>query len=124
MSPDPIVTTMLAIILSLLGFGVSLLMLSFLGYIAFHWYIYRDREKRSLNSVLLQIALPRDNEIKIDAAEQMFASFFSLRKQYATFMTLQPHISFEIVGQPGDIRSYVHTPIKYPALLQKQINST
>lgn len=120
--PDAIMQLMFSLIGILVVFGLLMGIIGILGYLGLMLYKYRDREKRSLNSVLLQVALPRDNEIKIDAAEQMFASFFSLRKQYATFMTLQPHISFEIVGQPGDIRFYVHTPIKYRDLVEKQIN--
>jgi len=35
---------------------------------------------------------------------------------------LPPHLSFEIVGMPGDIRFYVHTPKKLQDLVEKQIN--
>src|SRR3989344_2342346 len=44
------------------------------------WVRNKDREARSLEFVLLQVAVPRDNEIKIDAAEQMFASLYSVYK--------------------------------------------
>jgi ABC-type transport system involved in cytochrome c biogenesis permease subunit len=67
--------------------GVSLVMMGFflaclagLGYIAFLLWKYRDREIRSLEYVLLQVAVPRDNEIKIDAAEQMFGSLYSIHE--------------------------------------------
>lgn len=93
-----------------------------LGYAAILFYKYHNREKQSLDSVLLQVAVPRDNEIKIDAAEQMFAAFYSIRKHFSTFLTVQPHISFEIVGRPGDIRFFVHTPNRYRDLVEKQIN--
>ena len=87
------------------------------------WYRNRDRERQSLESTLLQVALPRDNEIKIDAAEQLFSSFGSMRKGgRLSFFKLQPHLSFEIVGMPGDIRFYVNTPNKYRDLVEKQIN--
>lgn len=86
------------------------------------WYKWRKREKASLDSVLLQVALPRDNEIKIDAAEQMFASLASLSKG-SRFKPRQ-HVSFEIVGKPGDIRFYVHVPNKLRDLVEKQINGT
>lgn len=87
------------------------------------WYRNRDREKESLESTLLQVALPRDNEIKIDAAEQLFASLGSMRKGgKLSFLKLQPHLSFEIVGMPGDIRFYVNTPNKFKDLVEKQIN--
>ncbi len=67
--------------------------------------------------------MPRDNEIKIDAADQLFASLTSIRKggRFA-FLKQQPHLSFEIVGMPGDIRFYVNTPNKYRDFIEKQIN--
>lgn len=104
----------LAILIGLGALGV------YAGFIA---YKYRHREKESLETTLLQIALPRDNEIKIDAAEQLFASFASLHKGGRTsFLTEQPHLSFEIVGMPSDIRFYVSTPNKYKDYVEKQIN--
>ena len=63
----------------------------------------RKREAISLDTVLLQVALPKDNEIKIDAAEQMFASLYALYKDgFDGFINQQPHISFEIVGKKED----------------------
>lgn len=105
--------------------AVALILLGFFfgGYFAFLFYKYRNREKASLDSTLLQVSLPRENEIKIDAAEQMFSGFASLRKggRFA-FLNPQPHISFEIVGMPGDIRFFVHTSNKLKDLVEKQIN--
>ncbi len=110
----------------LLGLVISaILIVGFyaMGYVLILWYRHRNRMQESINSVLLQVAVPRDNEIKIDAAEQMFASFASLRKG-GRFLWLktQPHISFEIVGRPGDIRFYIHVPAKLRDLVEKQIN--
>jgi len=100
-----------------------LLGLTFLvGAVIFIVFKYRDREKRSLDFVLLQIAVPRNNEIKIDAAEQVFASLASLRKGgMFSFLSPQDHFSFEIVGRPGDIRFYVSVPSKLRDLVEKQI---
>lgn len=120
---------LLSIFAFLLGFlllvGLIVGGLFVLGYVLFLWYKWRDREKASLDSVLLQVALPRENEIKIDAAEQLFASFASLHKggRFA-FLHPQPYLSFEIVGKHGDIRFYVWTPNKYRDLVEKQINGT
>ena len=94
--------------------------LFYLGKLLMIWYKNRGREKTSLESVLLQVALPRDNEIKIDTAEQLFASLSSIGK--GGRFKLAPHLSFEIVGMPGDIRFYVHTPGKLKDLVEKQIN--
>ncbi len=95
------------------------------GYVLLLLYKYRKREQVSLDSVLLQIAVPRENEYKIDAAEQLFAGLASLRKggRFA-FLSPQPFVSFEIVGQPSDIRFYVYTPNKLRDLVEKQINAT
>ena len=65
--------------------GVALLIVTFcligfavLGYVLFLAWKYRDREKRSMEYTLMQVATPRDNEIKIDEAEQMFASLHAI----------------------------------------------
>src|SRR3989344_4257301 len=42
------------------------------------WSRARDRHKRSLESVLIEVKLPRNNEVKIDSAEQHFSSFASM----------------------------------------------
>ncbi len=92
-------------------------------YLIFLAYKHRYREKESINSTLLQIAIPRDNEIKIDAAEQMFSSLASIRSG-GTFSFLKPqsHISFEIVGMPEDIRFFIHIPNKLRDLVEKQVH--
>lgn len=93
------------------------------SYIFLLWYRNRNRESESLDSVLLQIALPRENEIKIDAAEQMFSSLAALRQtEKIEFLREQPRLSFEIVGLPGDIRFYVCVPNKFRDFVEKQIN--
>jgi hypothetical protein len=90
------------------------------------WMRNRNREAQSLNSTLLQVTLPRDNEIKIDAAEQLFASLASLRVTWNSdrmyYFKSQPQLSFEIVGLPGDIRFYVNVPNKFRDFVEKQIN--
>ncbi len=111
-------------------FGISLaLMSSFLGglallaYIVFLFWKYRDREQSSLNSVLLQVAVPRDNEIKIDAAEQLFASLHAIHKSgFGALLKPQEHLSFEIVAKREDIRFYVSVPRKYMDLVEKQLH--
>ncbi len=94
-----------------------------LGYVIFILWKYRDRLQDSLNFVTMQVAVPRDNEIKIDAAEQLFASLHSIYKhEFLSFLQPQPHISFEIVARPEDIRFYVSLPRKYMDLVEKQIH--
>lgn len=108
----------LMVLSGFLAFGALML-----GYFFMLNYKHREREKTALDSTLLQIALPRDNEVKIDAAEQLFSSFVSLHHS-GRFASLhpQPSLTFEIVGMPGDIRYYVSTPNKFKDFVEKQIN--
>ncbi|MBI2196087.1 type IV secretory system conjugative DNA transfer family protein [Candidatus Daviesbacteria bacterium] len=88
------------------------------------WIKYRDREKLSLQYVLLQIKVPRGNEIKIDVAEQLFATLASLRKSGGLFgvFTPQPHLSFEIVALHESIRFFVSVHKSHQDLIEKQIH--
>ena len=109
----------ISILLILLFLGALVL----LGYILFLLWKYRNREEESLETVLMQIAVPRDNEIKIDAAEQMFASLHSISHGgFWSFLKPEEHISFEIVAKPEDIRFYVGVPKKLTDLVEKQIH--
>ena len=106
-----------------LGAIVALFLLIALSfYLLIVWYRNRNRERESLASTLLQVAVPRDNEIKIDAAEQLFSNLAAIGK--GSMFKAGPRISFEIVGTPGDIRFYVYTPNKLKDLVEKQIHGT
>jgi hypothetical protein len=108
---------------SLLIILIVLISLFILGYILLIWWRNRDREKKSLEYVLLQVAVPFDNEIKIDVAEQMFASLFAIKKGgFLSSLKLQPHLSFEIVAKHEDIRFYVSIPRNLKDMVEKQIN--
>ncbi len=111
---------LLGLILALVGIAIAFLLL---GQALIIWYRNRKREEESLKYVLLEVCLPRDNEIKIDAAEQMISSLSSIRKGGRfSFLKLQDHISFEIVGLPEDIRFYVSVPQRLKDMVEKQIN--
>ena len=111
-----------------LGFlALALVVLSALAFIVgWAWVIWmrnKNREERSLDFVLLSVAVPRDNEIKIDAAEQMFSSLYSVYKS-STFSFLKPqdHISLEIVALPEQIKFYFSCPKSLQDLVEKQIH--
>lgn len=91
------------------------------------WYRFRDREKRSLGLVTLLVALPHDNEVKIDAMEQIIGSLGSMYKgakfKFLQRLTAQPNASLEIVGTAEDIRFYISVPEKSRDLIEKQIYS-
>jgi len=111
-----------------LGFlGLALLVLvviaAAVGWLWIIWMRNKNREERSLDFVLLQVAVPRDNEIKIDAAEQMFASLYSVYKGgVRTFLQPQDHFSLEIVATAEEIRFYVSCPKSLQDLVEKQIH--
>jgi hypothetical protein len=104
--------------------GLGLVVLVGIGYVIIQLLKFRDREKRSLEFVVLQVAVPRDNEIKIDAAEQMFASLFSIKEGggWLGWLKPQPHLSFEIIAKKEDIRFYAAVPEKLRDLVEKQIH--
>src|SRR3990170_6247148 len=103
--------------------GLSALVLTAVGYILFTFFRYRGREEKSLDSVLLQVAIPRNNEIKIDAMEQIFASIYSVKKGgWKQRFSVQPTISFEMVGRHEDIRFYVWVPKSLKDLVERQIH--
>lgn len=92
-------------------------------YFLFLWYKYRNREKKSLEFVLLSVVVPKDNEVKIDAAEQFFSSLAALGHGGGlfSFLSVPDHISFEIVARHGDIRFYVSCHEHLRDLIEKQI---
>ncbi|MBI4157380.1 type IV secretion system DNA-binding domain-containing protein, partial [Candidatus Woesebacteria bacterium] len=73
--------------------------------------------------VLLQVSVPRNNEIKIDAMEQIFASIYSIKGGgWKQKFSVQPTVSFELVGKHEDIRFYVWTPKGLKDLVERQIH--
>lgn len=106
------------IIVLLVGLGIYLAPF-FIG-----WYKFKDREKSSLEFVLLQISVPRGNEVKIDAAEQFIGTLYSIKSGggWLGFLKPQPHLSFEIVALKESIKFYVSCHKKYQDLIEKQIN--
>ncbi len=91
------------------------------------WFKWKDREEKSLKQVNLLVAVPQDNEVKIDAMEQILTSFGSMFKStkikwFQSFVA-QPSASLEIVGTNEDIKFYVSVPEKYQDLIEKQIYS-
>jgi hypothetical protein len=125
MTPDVITTLFLALILTIVVMALLALLSWGGGYVFLLWFRNRHREKEALEAKLLQVALPRDNEIKIDAAEQLFSSLASIgkaKKKFGMQIKNAPHLSFEIVATPGDIRFYISVPKKLQDFVEKQIN--
>lgn len=115
--------TLLFFISLLLLLGLGVLGLVTLVYLGLQWLRYRKREEYSLGSVVLQVAVPRDNELKIDVAEQMFSSLHSVKRSgVLSFLQPEDHFSFEIVARKEDIRFLVACPLELRDLVEKQIH--
>ncbi len=82
----------------------------------------KKREKSALETVTLEVRLPKENEIKTDAAEQLFGSFSSLGNSgFWAFLDIEDVIAFEIIGSTGEVGFYVTAPNKIKDLVEKQI---
>lgn len=103
--------------------GILSALISFLLFYLFLILLrLKRREEISLEMVTLEVRLPKDNEIKIDVAEQMFASFASLKKSgWRSFFDLDDVVAFEIVGKPSEIRFYVSASSKIIDLVEKTV---
>ena len=98
---------------------VGLAGLMYLGLQAFK---HRKREEYSLGFVLLEVRVPRDNEQKVDVAEQMFASLYTIHGSgFRQWFRPQDHFAFEVVALKEDIRFYISCPEKLRDLLEKQV---
>lgn len=120
---DQISTIMTNLAYALVVVAVALSALFALGYAFLLWFRNRNREEYSLSFVTLEVVLPRDNEIKIDAAEQLFASLYSVKnEEWYSFLQSEHAVAFEIVGKKEDIRFYVSVPHELMELVEKQIH--
>lgn len=115
--------------LSVLGLALlvvlgSILFVTVIAFGIWQWWKNRNREKYALDFVTLLIKVPRDNEIKIDAAEQMFAGLYSLKKvgMMSDWFSTEDFFAFEIVALKEEISFYVSCPRKLRDLVEKQIN--
>lgn len=93
---------------------------------------YRNYKKlnklKALNvdSVLLMLEIPRENDKKELAAEQLFASLHGIlrdKKELKNSGGVQEHLSFEIVSTAGQIRFYVWVPKILQNFVEGQIYS-
>ncbi|MBP9700060.1 type IV secretion system DNA-binding domain-containing protein [Candidatus Woesebacteria bacterium] len=110
------VTTLLVMVIVPLVFGAILV------YMVLQWLRFRTREKYSLGFKVLKVLLPKDNEIKIDAAEQMFAALYSLKNEgFTSLLRSEEHFTFEVVALKENIAFYVTTPADLKDLIEKQI---
>lgn len=80
----------------------------------------------NVDSVLLMLEIPRTNDKKELAAEQMFASLHGIlrdKQELKNSGGIQEHLSFEIVSTAGQIRFYVWVPKVLQSFVEGQIYS-
>jgi hypothetical protein len=104
------------------GLLVAILISVGVGYIFVVLIRLKKRESSAYEMTTLEVLLPKENEIKIDVAEQMFSSFAALKKGgFWDFLEIDDSLCFEIVGKKSDIRFYVSAPSKIVDLVEKTI---
>ena len=80
----------------------------------------------NVDSVLLMMEIPRENDKKELAAEQLFASLHGIlrdKQELKNSGGVQEHLSFEIVSTAGQIRFYVWVPKILQSFVEGQIYS-
>ncbi len=80
----------------------------------------------NVDSALLMLEIPRTNDKKELAAEQLFASLHGIlrdKQELRSSGGIQEHLSFEIVSTAGQIRFYVWVPKILQSFVEGQIYS-
>ncbi len=80
----------------------------------------------NVDSVLLMLEIPRENDKKELAAEQLFASLHGIlrdKQELKNSGGVQEHLSFEIVSTAGQIRFFVWVPKVLQSFVEGQIYS-
>lgn len=122
-SASQLVDQALALVVGLVLIVIAGVVIAGCLYMIFQWIKNRRQETYSLDFVTLLVRVPRDNEIKIDAAEQMFAGLYSLKKGgFWKFLKPEEILAFEIVALKESIGFYVSCPKKIRDLVEKQVH--
>ena len=115
---DRLIVFGLALLAALVAGTLTLILI----YLIIIYLRLKKREKISLEMVTLEVRISKENEIKIDAAEQMFNSFSSLKKSgLFSFLDLDDVIAWEIIAKKSEIRFYISTPSRLIDLVEKTI---
>ncbi|MBQ6438383.1 ATP-binding protein [bacterium] len=101
-----------------------ILVLGLVGYVLFHIWINRDRARQAAQTVTLLVRLPKDNETKIEAAEQMFDAIHALKlTTWESLSHHEPNFAIEIVARKEDIAFYLSVPQDLRDLIEKDIHA-
>lgn len=92
------------------------------------WRNYRklDSIQQTIDSTLLVLEIPKANDKKELAAEQLFASLHGILRDAGELKLnggIQEHLSFEIASVNGQIRFYVWVPKSLQSFVEGQIYS-
>ncbi len=108
----------------LLWLLLAILLSVSLWYFFYFWWKNRSREKQALDFVTLLIRLPKENEVKIEAAEQMFNALHALKlEQWKSFFEREKSFTFELVAKKEDIAFYLSVPKDLRDLVEKNIHA-
>ncbi|MBQ6449418.1 ATP-binding protein [bacterium] len=106
-----------------LGFAYLVLALV-LVYCLYHAWRNRHRHRLSATSETLLIRLPKDNEVKVEAAEQMFDALHALELlPWQSLIKRPPFFTIEVVAKKEDIAFYVTLPRELRDLIEKSIHA-
>ncbi len=82
---------------------------------------------KSIGYVYFEVKLPKNNEVEIKAAEQMFTGLLGVGKKlkgFKKFFSPKTFISFEIVAFKENIKFFVVCPRNLASVVDRQINGT
>ncbi|MBN2100990.1 type IV secretory system conjugative DNA transfer family protein [Candidatus Dojkabacteria bacterium] len=94
-------------------------------YLTVRYLKYKDREEKSKDWNLYEIRVPKENEIEVGVAEQLFANLSGIggggKGFLGKYITVHNSVSFEIVGLPESINFYIYCPRKLASWVEKQV---
>lgn len=109
------------VILLLVCIGV----ISGIAYMTTRYLRLKDRDEKAKDWLLYEIRVPKDNEIEVGVAEQLFANLSGIggggKGPLGKHITVKNAISFEIVSLPESIRFYAYCPRKLAGWVEKQV---
>lgn len=114
------------IVILILTAGVSAAIF-FLGRWALDVVRERMLIRKSVGYVFFEVKLPKNNEVEIKAAEQMFTGLVGIGKKLKgleKYTTPRTFVSFEVVAFKENIKFYVVCPRKIASVVDRQINGT
>jgi len=80
----------------------------------------------ALDMLLLEVRVPQNNEVEINAMDQLFSALSGLSKSKRLFGLIKSvdSISFELVALPETIRFFVAVPKNLRLMVEKQIHAS